>query len=84
MDNIQSVSIEYPKQRNQSFILEDTPDGYEVRPFYDITPRIRRPFRKGSAEAFLVNFESVGAEAFRLITTAGTPSHNWCRSALSP
>ncbi|MCB0557731.1 MAG: DUF4340 domain-containing protein [Lewinellaceae bacterium] len=65
VDNIQSVSIEYPKQRNQSFILENTPDGYEIRPFYDITPEIRRPFKEGSAEAFLINFERVGAEAFR-------------------
>lgn len=65
VENIQSVSIEYPKQRDQSFILESTAGGYEVRPFYDITPEIRRPFREGSAEAFLANFESVGAEAFR-------------------
>lgn len=65
VDNIQSVSIEYPKQRNQSFILENTEKGYEVRPFYDITPEIRRPYKQGSAEAFLTNFESVGAEAFR-------------------
>ncbi|MCB0547627.1 MAG: DUF4340 domain-containing protein [Phaeodactylibacter sp.] len=65
VENIQSVSIEYPKQRNQSFVLESTDDGYEVRPFYDITPQIKRPYREGSAEAFLVNFESVGAEAFR-------------------
>lgn len=65
VENIQSVSIEYPKQRNQSFILENTPGGYEIRPFYDITPEIRRPFRKGSAEAFLSGFESVGGEAFR-------------------
>ncbi|MCB0599189.1 MAG: DUF4340 domain-containing protein [Lewinellaceae bacterium] len=65
VENIQSVSIEYPKQRSQSFILEDTPDGYAVRPFYDITPETRRPYKAGSAEAFLSNFESVSAEAFR-------------------
>lgn len=65
VENIRSVSVEYPKQREQSFVLESTAGGYEVRPFYDITPEIKRPYKEGSAEAFLVNFESVGSEAFR-------------------
>lgn len=65
VENIQSVSIEYPKQRDQSFRLENKAGGYEVSPFYDITPEIKRPFRAGSAEAFLANFRSVGSEAFR-------------------
>ncbi len=65
MEDIQSVSIQYPKQRNQSFILERKGGDFTVRPFYGITPQANRPYREGSAEAFLAKFESVGAEDFR-------------------
>lgn len=63
--DIKYLSVEYPKQKNQSFILEATGKAYNIKPFYDITPEIQRPFKEGSVEAFLVNFKSVGAEAFR-------------------
>ena len=65
VEDIKYLSVEYPKQKNQSFILEATGSDYTVKPFYDITPEIQRPFKEGSVEAYLVNFESVGAEAFR-------------------
>ncbi|NRA49017.1 MAG: DUF4340 domain-containing protein [Phaeodactylibacter sp.] len=65
VEDIKYLSVEYPKQKNQSFILEADGSDYTVTPFYDITPEIQRPFKEGSVEAFLVNFESVGAEAFR-------------------
>jgi hypothetical protein len=66
VEEIKSVSVEYPKQRQNSFILEQTSDGvFDVQPFYDITPRINRPMRAGSGEAYLVNFEKLSAEAFR-------------------
>lgn len=64
LEDIQSVSIEYPQQRSESFRLEHGPAGYEVKPFYDITPEIRRPYRLGSAEAFLLNFAKLSAEEF--------------------
>ena len=64
-DQIVKVSLEYPKQRNQSFVLEKKGNSFDIRPFYDITPESRRPYRPGSAEAFLVAFENLGAEAFR-------------------
>lgn len=65
VEDIKYLSVEYPKQKNQSFILEAKGGDYNIKPFYDITPEIQRPFREGSVEAFLVNFKSVGAEAFR-------------------
>lgn len=65
VEDIKYLSVEYPKQKNQSFILEAEGSDYKVKPFYDITPEIQRPFKEGSVEAYLVNFESVGAEAFR-------------------
>lgn len=64
-ESIQSVVVEYPKQRNKSFRLEKRDGGYQVEPYYDITPRINRPLRPGSVEAFLEGFESIGAEAFQ-------------------
>lgn len=63
-DRIQSVSVEYPKQQNRSFILEKTGKTYAVKPFYDLTPLISRPYRERSAETYLIGFENLGAEAF--------------------
>ena len=70
-DNIQSVSIEYPKQKNRSFKLERKGgSSFDIRPFYEITPNLRLPYREGSAEAFLIGFESLVAEAFENETPA--------------
>lgn len=63
-DRILSVSVEYPKQRSQSFRLEKKESGYRVTPFYPGTPEIRASFRPGAAEAYLVGFENLVAEAF--------------------
>lgn len=63
-ENIQSVSIEYPRQRDLSFRLEATADGYEAKPFFETTPLISRPYREGSVETFLAKFESLSAEEF--------------------
>lgn len=63
-DNVLSVSIEYPRQRDHSFRLESTPDGFEVKPMFDVTPLISRPYREGSVETFLANFEALSAEEF--------------------
>lgn len=69
-DNIEKVSIEYPKQKNRSFKLERKGNSFDIRPFYEITPRFRLPYREGSAEAFLIGFESLVAEAFENETPA--------------
>lgn len=61
---IQKVSVEYPKQQNQSFILEKNAGNFEVKPFYELTPVIRKPYRNRSAESYLTGFEQLGAEAF--------------------
>jgi hypothetical protein len=65
VEDIKYLSVENPKQKNQSFILEAEGSGYNIKPFYDITPEIQRPAKEGSIEAYLVKFKSVGAEAFR-------------------
>ncbi len=62
--DIQSVTIEYPKNRDQSFRLEREGNTYRTTPFYDVTPIIRRPYKEGSVERYLEGFRSLGAEAF--------------------
>lgn len=64
-DAIQELRIEYPLQRSMSFILEKKKSGFDVRPFFPTTRRIVAPLSPGAAEAFLVGFESLSAEAFR-------------------
>ncbi len=63
-EEIASVSVEYPKQRNRSFHLFNQNGRYSVIPFYEITPEINQPVDQGRAEAYLTNFESIVAEAF--------------------
>lgn len=36
---ITRFAVEYPKQRDNSFIIEKKNNGYEVRPFFPITPK---------------------------------------------
>ncbi len=62
---IQSVAVEYPKQRNKSFRLEYDAGDYTVTPFYEVTPAANRPLQAGKVEAFLAGFERIGAEAFQ-------------------
>lgn len=63
IEDIQSVTIEYPQQKNKSFRLQRAGNVFRIMPFYDITPLIKRPYREGSAEAFLDGFKNIGAEA---------------------
>ena len=63
-ENIESISIEYPKQRNLSFEVKRKGDTFEVKPFYDITPVVKRPLKKGMVDAFLIAFENLQAESF--------------------
>lgn len=63
-ENIESVSIEYPKNRNKSFRLAREGNSYKITPFYDVTPPIKRPYKEGSVERYLEGFRSLGAEAF--------------------
>lgn len=64
-EEIQQISIQYPKERSESFILEKTGDAsYNVRPYFSTTPAIKKPQRKGVVEGYLVQFESLASEAF--------------------
>ncbi len=64
-EDIQFVSVEYPQQKSASFKIEKTGDAaYEVKPFYSTTPASKSPQRKGVAEAYLLQFERLVAEAY--------------------
>jgi hypothetical protein len=65
MENIKTVSIEYPLQQNKSFKMTVN-DGKNsvIEPFYPLTPKIPRPITKGLPELFLKGFQSQIAEGF--------------------
>ncbi|MCK6693328.1 MAG: DUF4340 domain-containing protein [Thermoanaerobaculia bacterium] len=64
-EDIQSVSIEYPQQKSESFRIEKTEGkGYDVKPLFSTTPPSKSPLRKGIVEAYLLQYEKLGAEGF--------------------
>ena len=65
VDDIKSITMEYPKNKNKSFKLTKSGNDYDIQTFYDFTPKITKPLRKGAGEAYLMNFESIIAEAYR-------------------
>lgn len=63
--DIKKLSIEYPRQKNKSFILENNDGKYDIKPFYKVTPVITSSYKQSSADEFLDGFKSLSAEAFR-------------------
>lgn len=64
-EEIQSVAVEYPQRKSESFRLEKTGTAeYTVKPFFSTTPVSKQPLRKGVPEAYLLTFEQLGAEGF--------------------
>ena len=63
-EEIQAVSVEYPKQQSKSFRMTRTNDGFEVKPFYDNQVPISRQVSAGVVEGYLVGFHSLVAESF--------------------
>jgi hypothetical protein len=64
VEDIKTLTVEYPKQQNESFKLTRLGNKFEVAPFYDFTPKITASAAQGLIEAYLVKFKKVGAEAF--------------------
>jgi hypothetical protein len=63
-EQITSVTVDYPKQQNKSFVLSKMNQQYEVKPLYDYAGANVKTYRERSAESFLVGFEKLAAEAF--------------------
>lgn len=64
MQNIESVSVEYPKQKNKSFKIDRQSGDLIIAPFYESTPKINKPAPRGQLERYLINYESLIAESF--------------------
>ena len=64
VEEIASVSVEYPKQRNKSFVLTRTDEEFVVRPYYDMTPETGEPAMQGLVEGYLTGFEELIAENY--------------------
>ncbi len=65
LENIQALSVEYPLQRDKSFRIERKDGEFVLYPFYEITPMIGKPLRKGAIESYLTGFSYVSAETFQ-------------------
>jgi len=64
-ETIQSIAVEYPKQKNESFRLEKVKEGeYAVTPYFSTTTRKSGEPQKGLPEAYILAFESLMAEGF--------------------
>ena len=64
-EQIQSIAVEYPQRKNESFRLEKVKEGESrVLPYFSTTPPNPNPLRKGFAEGYLLQFEQLTAEAF--------------------
>lgn len=63
-EEIQEVSVEYPKQRNNSFTIYKDGSDFNVKPFYESTPKTSKAIQKGAVEKYLSAFTVLHAEAF--------------------
>ena len=64
LQDIVSISIEYPKQKNKSFRIEKVDESFVVAPFYKTTPKINQVALSGQIEKYLVGYERLVAESF--------------------
>ncbi len=64
-EEIQSVTVEYPQNKSESFRLEKVKEGdYKVQPYFSTTAVNSSPQRKGVPEGYLLQFERMLAEGF--------------------
>jgi len=66
INSIRKVSVDYPRNKSESFILTvKGSKSYDLEPFYSTTTKIESPVKPGEVEAFLAGFEKMyGAKAF--------------------
>lgn len=64
VDDIKSVSIEYPKLKNQSFKLQKNGENYTVEPFYEGVPKSKLVLNHAKIENYLTGFKMQIAENF--------------------
>ncbi len=64
-EDVISISVEYPKQKNKSFIMKKDGSQYTVEPLFNTTPIITKKVMKGKPEQYLQGFKSKLAESFQ-------------------
>lgn len=68
VEDIQSLTVDYPKQKSKSFKIERIGAGeFDVKPFYDGTPTINKPVLNAAVEKYLIGYSVMMAEAFENI-----------------
>jgi hypothetical protein len=65
LKDVKRVSVEYPKQQNNSFVLTKQGGEYQLAPFYDFSNLPIKTINRSMAEGYLAGYEQIGAEAFK-------------------
>ncbi|MCB0661365.1 MAG: DUF4340 domain-containing protein [Saprospiraceae bacterium] len=63
-DEIAKVTIEYPQQKSESFVLEKNGAGYKVKPFDPLNKKPEIDADATKVNSFLIGFDKIVAEAF--------------------
>ena len=61
--SIQEIRLDYPRQKNESFVMSRKADGYSIQPLYPTTPLNNDNIVVERVEEFLEQFELVYGEA---------------------
>ncbi len=62
---IKKISVRYPSQEDESFIVERNNDGrFDLRPLDEKMPKILRQRHPGMLDNFVRNFQRIGVESF--------------------
>ncbi len=65
VEDIQSVTVDYPKQKSKSFKINRTSASeYDVKPFYEGTPVSEKQVLNAAVEKYFIGFRAMMAEAF--------------------
>ncbi len=64
VNSIKKVSVDYPKQKNLSFVIEQENGRFSLRPFYATTPPLPGEPTQGRIEQYLIGFKHVGTAGF--------------------
>lgn len=64
IEGIQSVTVDYPKQRDRSFRLFRVGNDFKVAPFYEVTPAIQKTVLPGKIERYLLGYKKIVAASF--------------------
>ena len=65
IDEIQKVIVNYPRQQDESFVIErQGPVRFDVSPFYKYTPDKGKSPSQGAIESYLMGYGKVAVESF--------------------